>query len=85
MDGRRGDEICDGIVCELTDEGLSLDMTEYLDGDVSGDSVYMGFDAVGVRGARPQGWLAFASFGDGVFNVSLFPSDIDLPWAGDAA
>ena len=70
---------------ELADEGLSLDITEYLDGDVSGDSVYMLLDAVGVRGTLPQDWLAFASLGDGVFNVSLCPSDLDLPWTGDAA
>ena len=60
MEGRRGDEICDGIVRELADEGLSLDITEYLDGDVSGDSVYMLLAAVGVRGTLPQDWLAFA-------------------------
>jgi hypothetical protein len=39
MEGRRRDEICDGIVRKLADEGLSLEIVEYLDEDVSGDSM----------------------------------------------
>lgn len=85
MGGRRGDENCDGTVRELADEGLFLDVAEYLDGDVSGDSVYGLLGAGGVRGTLPQGWVAFASFDHGAFHVSVVPSDFDLPWAGDAA
>lgn len=55
MEGRRGDEKCDGTVRELADEGLFLDVAEYLDGDVSGDSVYSLLGAGGVRGTLPQG------------------------------
>lgn len=84
MEGRR-DEICDGIVRELADEGLSLDIAEYLDGDESGESVYRLLDAGGVRGTLPHDSLVFTSFGHGVFNLSSFPSDFDLPWTGDAA
>lgn len=73
MEGRRADENGDGTVRELADEGLFLDVAEYLDGDVSGDSVYRLLGAGGVRGILPQGWL------------SVVPSDFDLPWTGDAA
>lgn len=85
MNGRRDDENCDGTVRELADEGLFLDVAEYLDGDVSGDSVYSLLGAGGVRGTLPQGWLVFASFDHEVFDVSVVPSDFDLPWTGDAA
>lgn len=85
MEGRRGDEKYDGIVRELADEGLSLDIAEYLDGDVSGDDVYRLLGAGGVRGTLPQGGMVFVSLGHGVFVVSVVPSDFDLPWTGDAA
>lgn len=82
IEGRR-DEGCDIIVRELADEGLSLDIAEYLDGDVSGESLCTLLDAGGVRGTLPQ--VVFASFGHRVFDVTLLPSDFDLPWIGDAA
>ena len=82
MEGRR-DEVCDIIVRELADEGLFLDIAEYLDGDVSGESLCTLLDAGGVRGTLPH--VVFASFGHRVFDVILFPSDFDLPWTGYAA
>lgn len=48
MEGRRSEESWDGIVFELVDEGVSLDVGEYFEGDVSGVSVSRLFDAGGV-------------------------------------
>lgn len=84
-EGNCSNEHCDGIVCELADEGLSVDDPEYLDVDVSGDSVFRFLDASGVCGSFSQGWLVFASSGHAVFNVNWWPSDFDLPWIGDVS
>ena len=79
MEGRRGNENCDGIVRRLADEGLSLD------GDISGVSVYRLMDAGGVQGILPRDGMAFASLGRGVVDVSVVPSDVDLLCTKDAA
>lgn len=50
FEGREGrrEESWDGIVLELVDDGVSLVVGEYFEGDVFGESVYRLFDAGGV-------------------------------------
>jgi hypothetical protein len=84
MEGRR-EEIWDGIVLELIDDGLSLVDGEYFEGDVFGESVYRLFDAGGVCGKIPHGWVSSTWLGHGVLKASLLPSDSNRPCTGDFA